>query len=63
VVEEKENSTPLTTWPLVVGGRERRRTFNVTMQKLAQMTREEMQADQDWEASLANKRRRQSVAI
>ena len=33
------------------------------MEKLAQMTREEMQADKDWEADLANKRRRQSVAV
>ena len=56
--EDKEN-TPVG----VFGGRERRKTFNVTMEKLAQMTREEMQADKDWELNLANKRRRQSVAI
>lgn len=55
--EDKENSHP------VFAVRERRKTFNMTMEKLAQMTREEMQADQDWEASLANKRRRQSVAV
>lgn len=63
VVEDKENNTPLSTWPVVIGGRERRQTFNVTMEKLARMTREEMQADKEWEAALANKRRRQSVAI
>jgi hypothetical protein len=63
VVKDKENVTPLSTWPVVVGGRERRRTFNATMEKLAQMTREEMQADKEWETALANKRRRQSVAI
>lgn len=56
-IENKENSLP------IFGARERRRTFNATMEKLAQMTREEMQADKDWEANLANKRRRQSVAV
>lgn len=55
--EDKENSLP------VFGARERRKTFNATLEKLAQMTREEMQADKDWEADLANKRRRQSVAV
>ena len=54
--EYKENSLP------VFGARERRKTFNATMEKLAQMTREELQADKEWEAYLANKRRRQSVA-
>jgi hypothetical protein len=57
---DKENTAP--SWPVVIGGRERRRTFNVTMEKLAQMTREEMQADNEWESNLA-KRRRQSVAL
>jgi hypothetical protein len=57
--DDKENTTP--NWSHM-GGRERRRTFNMTMEKLAQMTREEMQTDRDWEADLASKRRRQSVA-
>lgn len=61
-VEDKENTVP--TWPSQgAAGRERRKTFNATMEKLAQMTREEMQGDGDWEAALASKRRRQSVAI
>ena len=58
--EDKENS--LSSY-VTSTGRERRKTFNMTMEKLAQMTREENQADKDWEANLANKRRRQSVAI
>jgi hypothetical protein len=57
---DKENTAP--SWPVVIGGRERRRTFNVTMEKLAQMSRDEMQADREWESNLA-KRRRQSVAL
>lgn len=58
--DDKENS--LSDWSNT-GSRERRKTFNMTMEKLAQMTREEMQTDRDWEADLANKRRRQSVAV
>jgi len=50
-------------WPPVQGGRERRRTFNATMEKLKQMTREEMQGDSEWEENLKAKRRRQSIAI
>ena len=65
--EDKENAAPRApppaSWPVVIGGRERRKTFNVTMEKLAQLTREEKQADRDWEAEIAAKRRRQSVAI
>ena len=65
--EDKENTAPRApppaSWPVVIGGRERRKTFNVTMEKLAQLTREEKQADRDWEAEIAAKRRRQSVAI
>src|SRR5579862_2241347 len=57
---DKENTAP--SWPQNISGRERRRTFNVTMEKLARMTQEELQADTDWEANLS-KRRRQSVAI
>jgi len=62
--EDKENVGPHpSSWPVVIGGRERRKTFNVTMEKLAQLTREEKQADRDWEAEIAAKRRRQSVAM
>jgi hypothetical protein len=57
---DKENTAP--SWPVVIGGQERRRTFNVTMEKLAQMSHDEMQADREWESNLA-KRRRQSVAL
>ena len=62
-VEDKENGPPPPSWPVVIGGRERRKTFNLTMERLAQLTREENQADRDWEAEIAAKRRRQSVAI
>ena len=58
--EDKENAAP--SWSLN-GPRERRKTFNITLEKLAKMTREEMQADKEWEADLADKRRRQSVAL
>ena len=58
--ENKENAGP--TWSLG-SGRKRRKTFNVTLEKLAKMTAEEMQAEKDWEADLANQRRRQSVAL
>jgi hypothetical protein len=58
--KDKENSEP--SCPQSTTGRQRRRTFNITMEKLARMTQNEMQADVDWEANLA-KRRRQSVAI
>jgi hypothetical protein len=60
--DDKENAQP-PPFSAPSSGRERRKTFNATMEKLAQMTREEMQADGDWEANLASKRRRQSVAI
>jgi len=60
--EDKENVVPV-VWPPVQGGRERRRTFNATMEKLQQMTREEMQGDWEWEENLKAKRRRQSVAL
>jgi hypothetical protein len=60
---DKENSAPLTSWPVVIGGRERRKTFNITMEKMARMNQEEMQFDKEWEVSLASKRRRQSVAL
>jgi hypothetical protein len=60
---DKENVAPLTSWPVVVGGRERRKTFTITMEKMARMSQEEMQLDKEWESSLANKRRRQSVAL
>ena len=60
---DKENVAPLTSWPVVVGGRERRKTFTITMEKMAKMNQEEMQLDKEWESSLANKRRRQSVAL
>src|SRR2546423_8293785 len=60
---DKENVAPLTSWPIVVGGRERRKTFTITMEKMAKMNQEEMQLDKEWESSLANKRRRQSVAL
>lgn len=60
---DKENGAPLTSWPIVVGGRERRKTFTATMEKMARMNQEEMQFDKEWEATLAHKRRRQSVAL
>jgi hypothetical protein len=59
--EDKENVRG--AWPPVQGGRERRRTFNATMEKLQKMTMEEMQGDREWEENLKVKRRRQSVAI
>ena len=42
--------------------RVRRQTFNETMKRMSQMTKEERQADSMWEAGLAARRRR-SVAI
>lgn len=58
--EDKENAAP--AWSLG-SGRERRKTFNATLEKLAKMTAAEMQAEKDWEVDLANQRRRQSVAL
>ena len=67
VSEDKENVAPgvISSWQqeLNSSGRERRKTFNATLEKLAKMTAEEMQADADWEAEMKAKRRRQSVAI
>ena len=59
VVARPGPSTPTSVGPGMVA-RERRKTFNSTMEKLAQMARDEMQADKDWEANL---KRRRSVAI
>jgi hypothetical protein len=50
-------------FPRVQGGRERRKTFNATMEKLQAMTVEDHLGDREWEDNLKAKRRRQSVAI